>query len=854
MPTRKKGHQRKAASKKSFVPTPVDSALDHYVSSVFPIVAVGSSAGGLDAINELLRNLPPDGDLAFILIQHHDPKSVTALPQILSRTTRMPVRMAKNGEEVTPNTVTVAPADAHLTIARGVLHISSPVDHLVMPIDAFFRSLAEDQGSRAIGVILSGAASDGTLGAKAIKAEGGITFAQDDSARFESMPHSAIAAGAVDFVLSPKEIASELQRIARHLYITGISNATERLPESELGRVFTLLQAAHDIDFTHYKPATVERRIRRRMALHKSESLAEYLDFLRRDPAEVEQLYGDILIRVTGFFRDPEVFETLQRDVFPGIISAHEGSDVPVRIWVPGCATGEEVYSLAIAFLETKKDGLGAPLQIFGTDVSEQSIDHARAGLYPENIAAEVSPERLRKYFTISDSAYRVNKTVRDCCIFARQNLTKDPPFSKIDLISCRNVMIYLGPVLQRRVISIFHYALRPAGTLVLGSSETIGNFADLFSITDRKHKVYQRKTSLQRPVVEFAPSMPREQPQHLIGEEAAASTANVFREADRVLLARFSPSGVLVTDNMEIVQFRGRTSAFLEPAPGAASFNLLKMAREGLLAELRTAIHAARKQEGLVRRDGLRIKTNSHVINGSVEVIPFIGSGGERYFLVLFEQVDGKPEKPSRAARTTPRQTQEIARLERELDATRDYLQSIIEEQEAMNEELRSANEEIQSSNEELQSTNEELETAKEELQSSNEELLTLNEELETRNQELAQANNDLLNLLSSVDLPIVMLDSALNIHRFNPGAQRALHLTSGDVGRSIGDLKMPFTSDHLEETITSVIENLETREMEVHHRDGRRYLLRVRPYRTTENKIEGAVMVMIDLDQLEK
>jgi two-component system CheB/CheR fusion protein len=853
MATKKKGKRTAAAAaKKPFVATPPDSALDDYVSSVFPIIGVGTSAGGLEAMNELLHDVPPDGNLAFVVIQHHDPKTATALPQILGRATKMPVKLAENGMEVAPNTVYVAPADAELTISRGVLRVGEPSGRLTMPIDAFLRSLAEDQGSRAIGVILSGAASDGTLGAKAIKAEGGITFAQDDSARFDSMPRSAVAGGAIDFVLSPKEIARELQRIARHSYLSGVRNAAERLPENELVRVFAMLRSAHDVDFTHYKPATVERRIRRRMALQKTETLSDYLELLQKDSKELEHLYADILIRVTGFFRDPEVFEALQRDIFPAIVAEHEGSDAPVRIWVPGCATGEEVYTFAMAFLEARKDGFACPVQIFGTDVSEQSIERARAGIYPENIATEVSAERLRRFFTKIDGGYRVSKIVRDCCIFARQDLTKDPPFSKLDLISCRNVMIYLGAVLQRRVTSIFHYALRPMGYLLLGSSETIGNFGDLFTITDRRHKIYQKKTALQRPEIDFTAPVMREHTEQSVNDKELPSAANIFRDADRVLLARFSPSGVLVSDQMEILHFRGRTSTFLEPAPGAASFNLLKMAREGLLAELRTAIQVARKREQPVRREGLRIRSNSHIIHASIEVIPFISGGNDRFFLILFQENAASEQPPKGRKKAPAKEAKEVERLKRELDATRDYLQSIIEEQEAMNEELRSANEEIQSSNEELQSINEELETAKEELQSSNEELITLNEELENRNQELAQVNNDLLNLLASVDIPIVMLDSALRIRRFNPGAQRALNLSASDLGRSIRDIQLPFSVDQLDNMIMNVIDNLETRELQARHRDGRRYLLRVRPYRTTDNRIEGAVMVMIDVDQV--
>jgi two-component system CheB/CheR fusion protein len=625
-----------------------------------------------------------------------------------------------------------------------------------------------------------------------------------------------------------------------------------------MAQVFSLLQAAHDIDFTNYKPSTVERRIRRRMALHKVEDLRDYAKVLREDPAEVEQLHGEILIRVTGFFRDPAVFDALRTDIFPSLIGG--GAETPVRIWVPGCASGEEVYSLAILFMEVASDrGVHCPVQIFGTDVSDAAVDRARAGIYPESIAADVSAERLRRYFTKTDTGYRVAKAVRDCCVFARQNVTKDPPYSRLDMISCRNVMIYLGAPLQRKVMSIFHYALRPDGYLLLGSSETIGTFSDLFAVVDRKHKIYRKRAGTRRQSLELEPAAPRERVERVPMEEESAGPANVFREADRVMLSRFSPPGVLINDQMEILQFRGRTSAFLEPPAGAASFNVLKMAREGLLPELRATIHTARKSDAPVRREGIRVKSNGSFILVNIEVIPFLTPSRERYQIILFEEAvlpeEKKKRKGARTAKAGPEpESRQVVRLKRELESTRAYLQSIIEEQELMNEELRSASEEIQSNNEELQSTNEELETAKEELQSSNEELTTLNEELENRNQELGVVNNDLLNLLASVDLPIVMLDSGLRIRRFNTGAQRILNLIPSDVGRAISDLKMTLMLEDLDKMILDVIDNLEVREIEVRDRDGSQYSLRIRPYKTTENKIEGAVLVLIDLEQIRK
>jgi two-component system, chemotaxis family, CheB/CheR fusion protein len=823
--------------------------------SVFPIVAVGASAGGLEAFTDLLRNIRKPPEAALIYIAHLDPNQTSALPQILSRETSMPVLEVEDGVRVERNKVYVMPPSVEMTISDGVLHLQKiPEKRPHLPIDTFFQSLAMDQGSRAIGVILSGTASDGTIGTKAIKAEGGITFAQDDSARFNGMPRSASNAGGVDFVLAPRDIVKEVTTIARHAYVADPGSNERTLPEAELSKIYALVRSAHDTDFTNYKSATVERRIKRRMALRKVEDISAYVDLLNDDPLELDQLYADILIRVTGFFRDPEVFEALAADVIPRLIQERAGKD-PVRIWVPGCATGEEVYSLAITMLEVAAR-LGVnecPMQLFGTDVSEGAIERARAGLYPETISREVSPDRLRRYFTGVEGMYRVAKSVRDCCIFAKQNVTRDPPFSRLDLISCRNVMIYLGAGLQRKVLSIFQYALRPNGYLLLGSSETIGKFTDAFTIIDRKHKIYRRKLAASHLPLDLEAAAPADPVSRFRDDIEVGVPSNLFREADRVALTRYAPAGVLVNETGDVIQFRGRTSAFLEPAPGAANFNILKMAREGLLAELRTAMFTARKNEQPVRREGIRIRNNGKSIMANIEVLPFVTASKDFYQLVIFEEArfvpTGKKDKKTRVS-----ETREVTTLKRELEATRDYLQSIIEEQETMNEELRSANEEIQSSNEELQSTNEELETAKEELQASNEELTTLNEELETRNRDLGQANDDLLNLFSSIDIPVVMFDSALRIRRFNPGAQRLLGIAPTDVGRSIDELKTTLEVNDLQARITDVIDTLTAHEDSVKDRNGRMFQLRIRPYRTGENKIEGAVLVLVNLDQVKR
>jgi two-component system CheB/CheR fusion protein len=821
----------------------------------FPTVGVGASAGGIEAFTALLRAIPDNPGISIIFVLHQNPRRTGALVPILARATAMPVALAEAGETLAVNRIYVAPADSEVTVVGGRIHLSPIRAQEGSPIDVLFSSLASDCGSRAIGVILSGALSDGALGAQTIAAAGGIVFAQDESASFDSMPRSA---GTPDFVLPPAEIARELVRIARHAYMAEDDDATQ-FTDRDLQKIFALVDRAHDLDFSHYKATTVERRIRRRMALHRIDALPAYISLLQTNAKEVEQLYSDILIRVTSFFRDPEVFETLKHDLLPALLKSHaDGS--PVRVWVPGCATGEEAYSFAITLLEVATAaGFQCPMQIFGTDVSEAAVDFARAGTYPEGIVEEMSPERLRRFFTKVEGGYRVVRAVRDCCIFARQNLTKDPPFSRLDLVSCRNVMIYLGAVLQRKAMAIFHYSLLPEGYLLLGSSETVGSHAELFGVVDRRNRIYQKKSSFARVPVDFTPATQREPAEIRPMDDDLTTAANsLLRDADKALLARYSPPGVLINDAMEILQFRGRTSDFLAPAPGRPSFNLMKMVREGLFADVRAAITDARKRDVAVRRTGVHVtnEIGSNIVD--IEVVPFESGTQERFFLVLFEDAredplvetargKGKAKEKSGPTTSDPRQ---VARLKRELDATREYLQSIIEEQEAMNEELRSANEEIQSSNEELQSTIEEVETAKEELQSTNEELTTLNEELASSNIELAEVNNDLQNLLAAVDVPIVMLSADRRIRRFSPGAQRLMNLVPSDIGRFMSEVRSSVDLNALDAVITSVVDTLEMQQLEVEDREGRKWMLRVRPYRTIDNKIDGAVLALSPID----
>lgn len=854
------GSGKAPAADSSSQPEPDADELEDVEGGTFPIVGIGASAGGLEAFTAMLQTLPSNTGMGFIFVQHLDPKHVSLLTELLQRHTKMQVQDATDGTRVEPNNIYVIPRNKHLTIKQGVLVLSppsnTPASH--MTIDPFLRSLASDQSSKAIGVILSGNASDGALGMMAIKAAGGITFAQSsESAKFDGMPRAAVASGCIDFVLAPEEIGKELEKLGHHPYISPspskIEDQAAPVPPESIGRILSLLRTATGVDFTYYKPNTIRRRILRRMALRQVDNADRYVKLLRSDPAELQALYDDILINVTEFFRDPEVFEQLKKIVFPRIVPPGR-SPSPIRVWVAGCATGEEVYSIAISLLEYLGDRTSETnVQIFGTDISEQALEKARAGTYAASVVQDISSERLCRFFTKVDSNYQISKRIREMCVFAKQNLIKDPPFSKIDFISCRNVLIYLGPVLQKRVVPLFHYALRPNGYLLLGSSETIGGFSELFTLEDKKAKIYRRRAAAARLNIEFPFEHPEAMPQPVRHQAEDWTETDLLREGDRIVVSKYGPPAVVVDGDLNVIQFRGKMSPFLEPASGMASLNLLKLAREGLGAELRNAFHKAQREHAPVRREGLRIRRNGGMIQLNLEIIPFKQvAGRDARYLILLEEAPAptavRPErKPVKQAKG--KDVGQVHQLQQELVATKEYLQSVIEELESSNEELRSANEEIQSSNEELQSTNEELETAKEELQSSNEELNTVNEELQTRNLQVAQSGNDLLNLLANVNIPIIMLGNDLRIRRFTPISQRLLNLIPSDVGRPISDINLNLDISKLDRIISEVIETLTPKTLEVKDLRGRPYSLRIRPYRTEDNRIDGAVIVLVDL-----
>jgi two-component system, chemotaxis family, CheB/CheR fusion protein len=837
----------------------------------FPVVGIGASAGGLDAFTQFLEGVEADTGMAFVLIQHLAPNHPSSLVEILSRATRLPVTEGQNERPVLPNHIYVIPPGRDMIIVSGRLQLSPREVHgQHRPIDLFLHSLAEDRKHLAIAVVLSGTGTDGTIGLQAIKAEGGITFAQDVSAQHQSMPRSAIASGCVDFVLSPVEIGHEITQIGRSRLVALSPSSEEAM--NNLSDVVKILHAATGIDFGNYKPTTLRRRIARRMVLRKTERFTDYANYLRRHPHEVEDLYQDILIHVTRFFRDPESYEALKTQVFPELVK-NKLPDRAVRIWSLGCSTGEEAYSLAIALTEfAESTGLRLPAQIFATDLNEASVQKARTGAYPKHAAQDISAERLHRFFYEVDGKYRITKSIREICVFSKHNVLTDPPFARIDLISCRNLLIYLEPVLQQYLLPILRYALNPNGFLWLGASETIGAYRDLFEVKDSKHKIYVKRPGprsadtgfrLQRPSLVQADFEPIEIPP---GE---LDRTQLYREGDRILLARYSPPSVLISSNLEVLQFRGDTSPYLAAAPGRPTQNLLRMLREGLLPGIHAAITKAASERAPIGEENLQVKVNGGFRNVSIEVIPINGirpdAGG---FLILFVEPASPTSAPPEVSRAgleasgakerdeviSVTKERQIQRLQQELAGVRDYLQSVIERQEAANEDLQSANEEVQSANEELQSVNEELETSKEEIESSNEELVTVNDELNNRNLELNLLNNDLNNIFDNVETPFILVGRDLSIRRLTKQAEKTLNLSAADLGRPIAHLQLGALVPDLESLLIQTIDNVAAVEREFRDHVGHWFSLRIRPYKTLENKIEGAILTLIGIDSIKR
>jgi two-component system CheB/CheR fusion protein len=827
----------------------------------FPIVGIGASAGGLEAFTDFLKELPANTGMAFVFIQHLAAGQESLLTDILARSTPMTVHKVKNDMPVYPNTVYVIPPDVSMTIVGRTLKLQPQVSKLHRPVDQFLISLAKEAKNRAIGVVLSGTGTDGTEGLKAIYAEGGITFAQDgDSAKYPGMPHSAVIAGVVHFSLPPHKIAEKLVRIGKHPYLNHIGLKVikpEVEEEDDFRTILAILRLAYNVDFSSYKESTVNRRLSRRMAINQVDKMDKYVNLLRTNKAEAEALFTDLLIGVTSFFREPEAFDLLNKEVFPAILEDKTAKSA-IRVWVPGCSSGEEVYSLAICLREyMEKTGTNVNAQIFGTDVSEKNIEKARAGLYPETITDNVSEERLRHFFAKTRHQYQINKSIRDMCIFAKQDLTRDPPFSNLDLVSCRNVLIYFKPQIQKKIISLFHYALKPGGFLLLGKSESVGGFDELFSPLN-KGIAYAKRPVPSKANFGMAMVEPYGQKDYVKKSFVEKSPLLTLEsEIDRILMNRYVPPGVVVNGDMDIIIFQGNTAPFIAPSSGEASLNLLKMVREELKLELQTAIYLAKKQKAPVRREGILLRHNGETKEVNIELIPMqTPKSKETYFLVLFEEAvstikKGGKNKPVKVQSSEKNiKNGQITDLSRELASTKETLQTIIEEREATNEELRAALEEVQSSNEELQSTNEELETAKEELQSTNEELNTLNEELANRNRELTRIHDDLNNLFSNIDIAVIVLDGDRKIRLFNPIAEKIFNLIPTDAGRPISDIRLRMIVPNLEVKLTEVLENFVPIQQEVQDEKNNWYEMRIRPYLTAEKKIDGVVLTFVDID----
>lgn len=855
--------------------------------NAFPVVGIGASAGGLSAFEAFFSGIPADEKMgmAFVLVQHLAPDYKSILTELIRRFTRMPVFAVEDGMVVQPDTVYIIPPNFDMAFQHGALHLCEPraPRGQRLPVDFLFRSLAEEQREFAIGIILTGTGSDGTLGVRAIKGEGGMIMTQNpESCEYDGMPRSAITTGLVDYSLPPAEMPAQLLAYATHAYGTLPRHSSEPSPRSEgaLQQIFSLIRKQSGHDFSQYKPSTLYRRIARRMAVHQLEGVENYLKYMLQTPGEVEALFLDLLIGVTRFFRDPEVFELLENDVIPKIF-AETSAGATIRVWSTGCSTGEEAYSIAI-LLKERADALADSytLQVFATDIDLRAIATARAGVYPASITADISPKRLARHFTASadGASYRVNKSLRDLLIFSDQDLITDPPFSRVDLISCRNLLIYLSAPLQKKIIPMFHYALNPRGVLLLGTSEGVGDAGDLFSVLDRKAKVFVRKDQGgDPPRGRIFPAMRANDALALLHgestrvEKTPLQVSLPLRElTEQSLLQQLVPAAALVNGQGEILYLHGRSGMFLEPSPGETGVsNILKMAREGLRHHLAEALRKAIATDDRVRSLAVKVKTNGHftrvnlivcpLSRGAARIAELLESPKVPLYLVILEEASGfesevllSVDSPTSPGADSSTSEAVISALKDELRAKDDYLHSTSAELESVNEELKSSNEEMQSVNEELQSSNEELETSKEELQSVNEELATVNNELQIKVHDLTRSNNDMNNLLAGTGIGTVFVDYQMRILRFTPAATKIINLILSDIGRPVAHLAsnlLDYTT--LLEDIQDVLSTLIAKQTEVQTATGDWYTMHIQPYRTLENVIEGAVITFVNITE---
>jgi two-component system CheB/CheR fusion protein len=824
------------------------------------IVGIGASAGGLEAFQEFFTHMPSDSGMAFILVPHLDPTHKSIIGDILKKYTDMNIYQAEDGMKVLPDCVYLIQPDKNIAILQRKLQLIEPSERrgLRHPIDFFFRTLAEDQGEKAIAVIFSGTGTEGTLGLKAVKGEGGLVIVQDPgTAKYDGMPRSAIATDMVDYVLPAEKIPEMLLKYVRHPHkklLKKTETSSGDFPDA-LQKIFILVRNQTGHDFSRYKPNTIIRRIEMRMSLHQIGDVANYVTYLRDNPSEVNILFKELLIRVTRFFRDPEAFDLLKKNILPDLVK-RAGGEYALRVWVPGCSTGEEAYSLAIVLHEyVSEQNPACKIQIFATDLDSDAVEQARSGIYPDSISADISPKRLKRYFTREDNSFRISIKIRELVVFAVQNVTKDPPFSKVDIISCRNLLIYLGPELQKKIIPLFHYALKPEGILFLGASETIGTFSDLFSPVSNKWKIFKPKKSVLVNAVpqDYYSSQTKSKTRELqSGSKGMSGEKTLGDITEKLLIERYAPPCVIIDENGGILYFHGRTGKYLEPSPGKAKLNIFEMAREGLRLELRAEVRKAvtKKTDAVIKN--LKVKANGDIYTVNVSIRHINKpSDLKGLIMVVFEEAASSP--PAKADKKLPdskkKSSLRVTELEFELKSMREQLQSTIEELEASNEELQSTNEELQSANEELQSSNEELETSKEELQSVNEELIMVNAESQSKIDEMMQVTNDMNNLLAATKIATIFLDNDLNIKRFTPEICKVVKLIQTDIGRPVKDFASSLVYEGMVKDAGEVLSTLIPKEIEVSDKNGLWYLMKVLPYRTIDNVIDGVVITFTEI-----